>query len=114
MERGGPHVGDPVAGSSAVKFIVASGLTRRLVEADDARAARVKFLQAVPRGNVLMVPHERIQVFAATDADVADFTAGRRKAKFDTQIELDLGDALGVQYPSREKGKPKKRRRDHA
>jgi hypothetical protein len=83
--------------SPAMKFIVASGLTRRLVEADDPRAARVKFLQAVPRGNVLKVPHERVRVYAATEADVADFKAGKRKAKFDGQTELDLGDPVGME-----------------
>lgn len=74
-----------------MKFVVASGLTRRLITAKDARTARVKFLQQVPRGTILKVPHEAVQVFEATDETLAEFGKGKH-AHFDGQLALDLGE----------------------
>lgn len=67
-----------------MKFVVASGLTRRLVTAKDARGARVKFLQQVPRGTIL-------KVLEATDENLAEFAKGKA-AHFDGQLALDLGE----------------------
>lgn len=74
-----------------MKFVVASGLTRRLVSAKSARDARVKFLKQVPRGTILKVPHEAVQVWEATDANLAEFYKGKN-ARFDDQLALDLGE----------------------
>lgn len=72
-------------------FVVTSGLTRRLIEADDARHARVLFLRDVPRANVLKVPHEAVFVHEATPENLLEFRKGK-KAVFDDQLAMDLGD----------------------
>lgn len=87
------------------KFVVESGLTRRLVTATDAREARVIFLRDVPRGNLLSVPYEAVKVFAATPEMVAEFRKGK-KAKFDGQLALDLDATLS--FATRQAG-PKRR-----
>lgn len=72
------------------KYVVVSGLTRRLVTAKDARGARVKFLAAVPlHGNKLAVPYEAVRVYDATPEMLLEFQKGK-SARFDDQLSLDL------------------------
>ena len=71
-------------------FIVQSGMTRRLVEADDIEDARIEFLKARAMWRHV-APDEVIDIWPATDIEIADFRK-RRRAQYEGQEVLELND----------------------
>ena len=72
-------------------FIVQSGLIRRLVEADDVEAAQQEFLGARLMWQHLSDVEGSIEIWPATDAEIADFRK-RRRPKFEEHPQLELDD----------------------
>lgn len=73
-------------------YIVESGLTRRLIEADNAEDARTEFLMDHPARRIAAGLDEVIRIREAEDQEVLEF-ARRRRATFDGQIGFELNDA---------------------
>lgn len=72
-------------------FIVTSGLTRRLVIAEDEEAAKQAFLLDVLRRS-LSTGRDAVTVHEASDAERAEFGRRARGAACDGQLELVLED----------------------
>lgn len=81
-------------------YIVESGLTRRLIEAADAEEARTEFLVDHPARRLVSGLDQVIRIREAEDEEVVEFVR-RRKAKFDGQTALELGDERREKQSSR-------------
>lgn len=73
-------------------YIVTSGLTRRLVEADNQGAAIDEFLAARPMHRMVAGWTDDVVVRPAEDEEIVEYVR-RRRAQFDGQVAFELNDA---------------------
>ena len=75
-------------------WIIETGLTRRLVEADDEAAAVSRFKYETPMRSVLLLAADDLQVHEATEEEIAEFQRSRKSRPIEGQTALDLGDPV--------------------
>lgn len=74
------------------RYIVATGLSRRLIEADTPDEALTKFKYETPRRAVLRTFDDEFDVHEATEDEAAEFVRHSRSLKpGDGQLALDVG-----------------------
>lgn len=72
-------------------YIVRSGLSRRLIEADSEEGARLQFIQDRPLRGHIPALDEFIEIWPARPLEIAEFQRKQRVPRMDGQTALDLG-----------------------
>lgn len=76
------------------KFIVETGLTRRLIEADSVADALDLFKVEVPMRSVLLLEADAIRAHEATEQEITEFLRSRKRRPSEDQIAFELGDPV--------------------
>lgn len=76
------------------RFVVRTGLTSRLIEADNEDMALQLFRAEVPMRGVLMLTADDVQIREATEEECAEFLRSRKRKPSEDQIAFALGDPV--------------------